>query len=283
MASKFDDTDTSSARVKAKMVSSFNSLSHTTSTKTSAVPRHVWADSPLTPHRVDAYSVVQSQHLEQIPTASLREQVVKSFGKSTATEFDTLEGEVKKISFYESPEKWIIKNPEIRVSWRQMRDVRPQLTAVALRILLDAFLKILGYEPAKWTAKETAEWRAKGKDAKSIRGKVVMNSEGKLLKEGFTEREIRVLFAASLRTEIIDSAHQMKLSLAASLLGSMEIDPIRQEAVKKAFRYVCGIPIDEVDPESKDILTTSGIMQSGNADEHLFEGEDEWTAIGKWD
>jgi hypothetical protein len=273
MASKFDDTDTSSARVKAKMVSSFNSLSHTTlSTKTSAVPRHVWADSSLTPHRVDAYSVVQSQHLERIPTASLREQV------------DIPEGEVKKISVYESPEKWIIKNPEIGVSLRQMRDdMRPQLTAVALRILLDAFLKILGYEPAKWTAKETAEWRAKGKDAKSIRGKVVMNSEGKLLKEGFTEREIRVLFAAYLRTEINDSAHQMKLSRAASLLGSMEIDPIRQEAVKKAFRYVCGIPIDEVDPESKDILTTSGIMQSGNADEHLFEGEDEWTAIGKWD
>jgi hypothetical protein len=151
--------------------------------------------------------------------------------------------------------------------------MRPQLTAVALRILL----------AAKWTEDETAEWRAKGKDAKSIRGRVVKHSEGKLLKEGFTEREICVLFAASLRTELNDWAHQMKLSTAASLLGSMETDPIRQQTVKKAFRYVCGIPIDEVDPKSNDILTTSGIMQSGNADDHLFEGEDEWTDIDMWD
>jgi hypothetical protein len=143
--------------------------------------------------------------------------------------------------------------------------MRPQLTAVALRILLDAFLKYLGYEPAKWAEDETAEWRAKGKDAKSIRGRVVKNSEGKLLQEGFTEREIRVLFAASLRTELNDSAHQMKLGIAASLLGSMEIDPIRQQAVKKAFRYVCGIPVDEVDPKSNDILTTSGIILRCNS------------------
>jgi hypothetical protein len=58
----------------------------------------------------------------------------------------------------------------------------------------------------------------------------------------------------------------------------MEINPIRQQAVKKAFRYVCGIPIDEVDPKSNDILTASGIIQSANADDHFFE-EDK---IGTW-
>ena len=62
----------------------------------------------------------------------------------------------------------------------------------------------------------------------------------------------------------------------------MDIDPIRKQAVKKAFRYVCGMGIDEVDPKSDDILTTSGI-QSGHADEHLFDGEDRWTEIGTWD
>jgi hypothetical protein len=48
MASKFDDTDTSSARETAKMVSSYNSLRYT-STKTSAVARPVWADTPRPP------------------------------------------------------------------------------------------------------------------------------------------------------------------------------------------------------------------------------------------
>ena len=75
-------------------------------------------------------------------------------------------------------------------------------------------------------------------------------------------------------TELNDSAHQMKLGTAASLLGR-EINPIRQQAVKKAFRYVCGIPIDEVDPKSNYILTASGI----NADDYFFEAEDE---IGTW-
>ena len=126
---------------------------------------------------------------------------------------------------------------------------------VALRILLDAFLNILGYEPAKWSEEETAEWTAKQKDASSIRGKVVKNSEAKLLQKGFAEREIHVLFAASLRTELNNSAHQMKLVVAASLLGNMDIDPIRKQAVKKAFRYVCGMGIDEVDPKSADILS----------------------------
>ena len=121
---------------------------------------------------------------------------------------------------------------------------------------------------------------SKGKDAKSIRGRVVKDSQAKLLCEGFTDPEIRALFSASLRTELNDPAHQMKLGTAASLLGSMEVNPIRQQAVKKAFRYVCGIPIDEVDPKSTDILTAGGIIQSANADDHLFEAEDE---IGTWD
>lgn len=66
--------------------------------------------------------------------------------------------------------------------------MRPWLVVVALRILLDAFLNILGYEPAKWSEEETAEWTAKQKDASSIRGKVVKNSEAKLLQKGFAER-----------------------------------------------------------------------------------------------
>jgi hypothetical protein len=109
--------------------------------------------------------------------------------------------------------------------------MRPQLAAIALRILLDAFLHVLGYRPAQWTAEET-EWRAKQKDASSIRGKIVKDSEGKLLEEGFTTGEIRALFAASLRT---DSAHIMKLHLAASVLRDMNIEAVPKKAVEKAF------------------------------------------------
>jgi hypothetical protein len=118
--------------------------------------------------------------------------------------------------------------------------MRPQLAAVALRILVDAFLKILGYEPAK-----TAEWVSKGKDAGSIRGRVVKNSNAKLLEAGFTQPEIQALFAASLRTEMNNATHQMKLGVAASLLAGMDIDPINKEAVKKAFHYVSGFEIDQ--------------------------------------
>ena len=123
--------------------------------------------------------------------------------------------------------------------------MRPQLAAVALRILVDAFLKILGYEPAKWTEEETAEWVSKGKDAGSIRGRVVKNSNAKLLEAGFTQPEIQALFAASLRTEMNNATHQMKLGVAASLLAGMDIDPINKEAVKKAFHYVSGFEIDQ--------------------------------------
>jgi len=222
---------------------------------------------------------------QKIPTASLREQVVRSFGQAVSSEFEIPEGDVEKISKYESPEKWIVKNPEVSVSLREMRTLydamQPQLAAVALRILVDAFLKILGYEPAKWTEKETAEWVSKGKDASSIRGSVVKNSNAKLLEAGFTQREIQVLFAASLRTEMNDAAHQMKLGVAASLLAGMDIDPVKKEAVKKAFHYVSGFEIDQVDPKSKDILTTSGIS-SGHTDDHLFDGEERWAEVGTW-
>ena len=212
--------------------------------------------------------------------------MVRSFGQAVSSEFEIPEGHVEKISKYESPEKWVIKNPEASVSFREIRilydAMQPQLAAVALRILVDAFLKILGYEPAKWTEEETAEWVSKGKDASSIRGSVVKKSNAKLLEAGFTQPEIKALFAASLRTNMNNAAHQMKLGVAASLLAGMDIDPIKKEAVKKAFHYVSGFEIDQVDPKSKDILTTSGIS-SGHTDSYLFAGGERWAEVGTWD
>ncbi|OXV10721.1 hypothetical protein Egran_01518 [Elaphomyces granulatus] len=183
---------------------------------TAAVVRPVFADTPSTPHRVDAYSVLQSQHLTEIPTASLREQVVRSFGQAVSSEFEIPEGHVEKISKYESPEN------------------------------------------------------------------VVKKSNAKLLEAGFTQPEIKALFAASLRTNMNNAAHQMKLGVAASLLAGMDIDPIEKEAVKKAFHYVSGFEIDQVDPKSKDILTTSGVS-SGHTDSYLFAGGERWAEVGTWD
>ena len=42
--------------------------------------------------------------------------------------------------------------------------MRPQPAAMALRILLDAFLHLLGYRPVTWTAEESQDCRVGSKD-----------------------------------------------------------------------------------------------------------------------
>ena len=249
-----------------------------------AVARLIEADTPSTPHRIDAYAVLKAQHLDPISPISRREMVVREFGKSLSKDLSLPEGRVEKITTFESPEKWVIHHDD--KSYASIKDMlvfmRPPIASVILRILLDALLYLLGHRPVEWTDKEKAEWKAKQKDGNSLRGKVVRNSEGKLLQEGFTTAEIRALFAATLRTELNDSAHTMRLPLAASILKHLDVTAVSKTAVEKAFKFVCGVGMDQVDPRSDLILTSTGI-RSGHADQYMFEGEERWDEVGTWD
>jgi hypothetical protein len=100
------------------------------------------------------------------------------------------------------------------------------------------------------------------------------------LEEGFTAAEIRALFAATLRTELNDHAHMIKLHLAASVLEHLDVQAAPKKAVEKAFRLVCGVGMSEVDPKSDLLLTATGV-RSGPADQYLFEPG--WDEVGSWD
>jgi hypothetical protein len=97
---------------------------------------------------------------------SRREAIVREFGKSLSKGLSLPEGRVEKITAFESPEKWVVHDDD--KSYVSIKDMpcacmRPQLAAVALRILLDALLHLLGHRPVEWTDKEKAEWKAKQK------------------------------------------------------------------------------------------------------------------------
>ena len=49
-------------------------------------------------------------------------------------------------------------------------------------------------------------------------------------------------------------------------------------AIEKAVEYVCGMKVKEIDPNSKDIITPTGIQSRLMRDQWLFDEE-----IGGWD
>jgi len=74
----------------------------------------------------------------------------------------------------------------------------------------------------------------------------------------------------------------MRLPLAASVLKHLDVTAVSKKAVEKAFKFVCGVGMDQVDPKSDLILTSTGI-RSGHANQYMFEGEERWDEIGTWD
>ena len=74
--------------------------------------RLVVLEPPSTPHRLDAYAVIKKQELEALSPLSRREDVVREFGKEVSKQLNVSEGTVKKITTFESPEKWIVENDQ---------------------------------------------------------------------------------------------------------------------------------------------------------------------------
>ena len=127
---------------------------------------------------------------------SLRKDAVNSFGNSVSETFGNVgEFKVEKISSFESPEKWIVKNDD----WGEYaRATQNHMTAIAIRVLLDAFLYFV--------------W-----DTERLNGPIF-------------------------------------------LLKNMRIKPLYHQALEKGFEFVCGEPIEKVDPQSNRLITRTGFQ-----------------------
>jgi hypothetical protein len=170
---------------------------------------------------------------------------VNDFAKSIDNHFNVEEpSKIEKISKYESPEKWAISNDDWldRIEANQL-----QLTEIAIRILLDAFLLKLGLRSKKWWEKQ--------------QDSTVKLSTDKLLQFGFTDSEINTLFTTGFRMELNRPAHVMKLKTMVSLLRSMKIREDYRGAIEKAFKYVCGFALSEFDPKCNFVMNSTGISE----------------------
>jgi hypothetical protein len=242
--------------------------------------RSIVNDPPETPHRVDVYTVARKHELDALSPLSRREQTVKSCAESMANDFgvDHNESTVEKISNFESPEKWTIYNGRIAESLALNRGVQYNLSRLALRVLLDAFLYKLGYRAIEWTEEETMQWEQRKQAAGLSRGQTIKKSKNYLMQSGFTESELSALFSANNRTQMNSAAHEIEINTMVASLKCLDMAETSRSAVEKAFEFVCGVNMKDVDPNSKDLVTSTGIMSRPMRDQWLFDEE-----VGSWD
>jgi hypothetical protein len=188
------------------------------------------------------------------------------------------ESTVEKISNFESPEKWAIYNKQVARSTTLYRGMKRNFSRLALRIMLDAFLYKLGYRAIEWTKEETAQWEQKKQATGFTRGQIIKKSKSHLMHFGFAESELSALFNANNRTEMNSAAHEIEINDMVSSLEYLNISEISRSAIEKAFEYVCGIKMKDVDPKSHDIITSTGIRSGPVEDQWLFDDEE----IGSW-
>jgi hypothetical protein len=114
--------------------------------------------------------------------------------------------EVEKISSFESPEKWAIRNKQVAQfaeSTVLFEAIKHNFSLLALRVLLDAFLYMLGYhgiECHEWTQKEKAPWERKKQASGLTRDQ---KYKGHLMEYGFADSELLALFNAATRLALV--------------------------------------------------------------------------------
>jgi len=237
-------------------------------------------EPPETPHRLDVYTVASKYELAAQSPLSRREQTVISCARSVAGKFelDDKENTIEKISKFESPEKWAIYNEQISASLASSSVLQYSHSLLALRVLLDAFLYKLGHRAIEWTAEETMEWEQRKQAAGRTRGQTIKESEAYLLQSGFTESELSALFSVSNRTLMNSAAHQMEMRGMVAGLKWLDAEDTPRSAIEKAFEFVCGMKMKDVNPKSKDIVTVKGIARIPKRDQWMFEEE-----VGSWE
>ncbi|KAN0068016.1 hypothetical protein V8E54_013944 [Elaphomyces granulatus] len=199
---------------------------------------------------------------------ALRKDAVKFFGKSISEQFNVGETTVEKISQFEFPEKWIVRNDD----WAEcIRGTQYHLTGIAIRVLLDAFLYLLGYRPIEWTPEEKAAWEEKKREFNSTRSCAVETSKDRLIEFGFTEAEIAALFSANFRMDMNTAAHSMEARTMVFLLKNMRIKAVYRNALEKVFAFICGVKMNEVAPDSNLVITTTGVSMEESGYDWLFE------------
>ena len=184
---------------------------------------------------------------------------------------------VERITNFGSPEKWAIHNKQIAQANALRDEVKHSFSLLALRVLVDAFLYKLGYRGVEWTKEETVQWEQKKQAAGLTRSQTIVKSTGHLTQFGFNESELSALFSASIRTEMNAATHSMKINAMVMSLNCLDGTETSRSAVKKAFEYVCGVKMEDVDTMSQDIITSTGIQSGPGRDKWLFEEE-----IGTW-
>ena len=191
---------------------------------------------------------------------------------------DDKENIIEKISKFESSEKWAIYNEQISGSLASISILQDSHSLLALRVLLDAFLYKLGYRSIEWTAEETMEWEQRKQAAGCTRGQIIKASKAYLLQSGFTESELSVLFSASNRTLMNSAAHQMSMRGMVAGLKWLDTEDTPRSAIEKAFEFVCGMKMKDVNSKSKDVITIKGIVRTLKRDQWMFEEE-----VGSWE
>jgi len=74
----------------------------------------------------------------------------------------------------------------------------------------------------------------------------------------------------------------MKLHLAASVLENMNVKAVPKKAVEKAFQFVCGMGMDDVDPKSNHILTSPEYAPPNTICSQVRSVGMKWE-LGSWD
>ena len=86
---------------------------------------------------------------------------------------------------------------------------------------------------------------------------VVKKSKERLLDSGFTEEEIETSFSANLREDMNTVVDNIEMRTMIFLLKNMQIKPLYRQALEKVFEFVCGEPIEKVDPQSNRLITNT--------------------------
>jgi hypothetical protein len=208
--------------------------------------------------------------IEPLKTANQRFMTAENCGNAFAKTYnlDVVHNSAK-ITQFESPEKLVVSNPRLsKAAIVNHAIIQQYLALPALRVLLDAFLYKIGYRPMNWTAEDRHQWNPKEAQAGLTRQQAIDSSNTQLKAFGFTDNELLSLFSAEKRLN--EAAHRMRVVAVGAALEELDVSVHNFQAIEKAFRYVTGFSIGEVDPHCTAILGARGMEVDVKTDDWFF-------------
>jgi hypothetical protein len=187
--------------------------------------------------------------------------------------FSTNRNSSEKISHNESPEKWVIRNPQLSNNALLNRELLLSSGLIAFRLLIDAWAWKCGYRTVNWTEEEEHLWELRKQQSGSNRDECVWNNGAVLRGEvGLTDSQIRKLLSADLRSGSDTAAHAMELGLFTRSLkclmayhGDLKNQPVTIDAISKIFFWMTGTTMEKIlnsNTEDNRIFTIQGAEPS---------------------